>query len=210
MSYDFKKEQKELYRPKTEPSVINVPEMVFLMVDGSGDPNVSQEYIDAVQALYGLSYAIRMNKTWAGYFEYVVAPLEGLWRVDDPNFRGKGALITDKSKLIWTSLIRQPDFVTPEIFEQAKEIARKKKPEGDFSKVRLEKFNEGLCIQVMHIGPYDTEADTIVKIGRYAKDNGYTENFKDGNGHHEIYLGDPRKSAPEKLKTIIRHPVRKG
>lgn len=209
MSYDFKKDQKDLYRPTTEPSVINVPEMVFLMIDGSGDPNVSQAYVNAVQALYGLSYAIRMNKTWEGYFEYVVAPLEGLWQVDDPDFRGSGAAITDKNQLIWTSLIHQPDFVTPEIFEAAKQIALKKKPDQDFSKVRLEKFNEGLCVQVMHVGPYDTEAQSIIKISRYAQANGYIEDFKDGNGHHEIYLGDPRKTAPEKLKTIIRHPVRK-
>lgn len=208
MAIDFKKTQKELYQPKTEPGIIDVPEMGFLMIDGSGDPNVSPDYAQAVQTLYGLSYAIRMNKTWPDYFEYVVPPLEGLWSVEDETFKGGGASIADKNKLTWTSMIRQPDFVTPEVFEEAKKIALRKNPELAVSKVRLERFREGLCVQIMHLGPYDSEPATVAKIDEYAEGKGYALDFTGVRRHHEVYLSDPRKTAPEKLKTIIRHPIR--
>lgn len=208
MAHDFKKIQKELYQPKTEASLIDVPEMKFLMIDGAGDPNTSPAYAEAVQALYGLSYTIRMNKTWDQYFEYVVPPLEGRWEVLDADFTGGGAPITDKNKLIWTAMIRQPDFVTVEVFEEAKKIAAIKKPDLDLSKIRLVTFREGLCIQIMHIGSYDEEPATIAKIAEFAKANGLVEDFTKDRVHHEIYLSDPRKSEPSRLKTIIRHPVR--
>ncbi|MFZ2258546.1 MAG: GyrI-like domain-containing protein [Clostridiaceae bacterium] len=208
MAHDFKKIQKELYQPKTEASLIDVPEMKFLMIDGAGDPNTSPAYAEAVQVLYGLSYTIRMNKTWDQYFEYVVPPLEGRWEVLDADFTGGGAAITDKNKLIWTGMIRQPDFVTVEVFEEAKKIAAIKKPDLDLSKIRLVTFREGLCIQIMHIGSYDEEPATIAKIAEFAKANGLVEDFTKDRGHHEIYLSDPRKSEPSRLKTIIRHPVR--
>lgn len=209
MAHDFKKAEKELYQPKTRPQVIEVPELLFLMIDGKGDPNTSEEYAGAVQALYSLSYTIRMNKTWPNYFEYVVPPLEGLWEVEDKDFRGGGAVIEDKNKLIWTAMIRQPDFVTPQIFEEAKRTAAAKRPEQDFSKVRLEHYAEGLCIQALHIGPYNTEPVTVLHLSQYAEENGFAEDFTGGRRHHEIYLSDPRKTEPEKLKTVLRHPIRR-
>ena len=165
MPIDFKKEQKELYQPKTTPTIVDVPEMNFIAIDGKGDPNTSAEYADAVQALYGLSYTIKMSNK--AILEYVVPPLEGFWSVAH-DFKGGGAAITDKSKFVWTMLIRQPDFVTAEVFEAAKTALAKKKPNLDTSKVRLEKITEGLCVQVMHIGAYDDEPATIAAIDRYA------------------------------------------
>ena len=144
-----------------------------------------------------------------GYFDYVVPPLEGFWNVGDDAFKDGGAAITDKSKFEWTSVIRQPDFVTPEVFEAAKVALAKKKPEIDLSKARLMKFTEGLCVQVMHIGSYDDEPATIVVMDKYAVDNGYVLDINETRRHHEIYLSDPRKTAPEKLKTVIRHPIRR-
>ena len=235
MPLDFKKERKDLYEPKTTPSIIDVPEMVFIAVDGKGDPNTSAEYAAAIEVLYGFSYTIKMgNKS---VLEYVVPPLEGLWSVDESFFAGSGegmadgaggtggaegaggageegiagtAGMIDKSKFTWTALIRQPDFVTPEVFEAAKVSLAKKKPELDTSKARLETITEGLCVQVMYIGSYDNEPATIAAMNRYAVENGYAIDISDTRRHHEIYLGDPRKVVPDKLKTIIRHPVRKA
>lgn len=169
---DYKKTQKEFYQPKTTPSIVDVPEMLFLMVDGKGDPNTSAGYANALEVLYGLSYAIKMSKMGgnqpSGYFEYVVPPLEGLWSLDDGGlFKGAGEAIADKSKFVWTSMIRQPEFVTPEVFEAAKAALAKKKPQLDTSLVRLERFTEGLCAQVMHIGPYDDEPATIAVLMQF-------------------------------------------
>ncbi len=206
MPIDFKKTQKDLYQPKTTPSIIDVPEMTFIAVNGKGDPNTSAEYAAAVELLYGLSYTIKMgNKP---VLEYVIPPLEGFWSVDD-DFRGGGAAITDKSKFIWTMLIRQPDFVTAEVFEAAKAALARKKPDLDITKAQLEIITEGLCVHVMHIGPYDEEPDTIVAMEQYATQKGYRIDMNEARRHHEIYLSDPRKTSPEKLKTVIRHPVRK-
>jgi hypothetical protein len=141
--------------------------------------------------------------------EYVVPPLEGFWNVNDKNFKGGGEAIADKSKFEWTALIRQPDFVTAEVFDSAKTALAKKKPNLDLSKARLERFAEGLCVQVMHIGSYDDEPATIVIMDKYAVDNGYTIDINKTRRHHEIYLSDPRKVAAEKLKTVIRHPIKK-
>lgn len=208
---DYKKEYKDLYMPKRKPSVIDVPEMIFIMVDGEGDPNTCEAYKNAMEVLYGLSWGIKMSKMDgsqpAGYFEYVIPPLEGLWWIDDYVFDGKK--IADKNKFEWTSMIRQPEFVTAEVFEQAKEKLWKKSPHIDFSATRLETYREGLCCQVMHIGPYDEEPETIRKLEQYITEAGYITDMSRERMHHEIYLGDPRKVKPEKQKTVIRHPIRK-
>jgi hypothetical protein len=181
--------------------------MTFIVIDGAGDPNTSKEYTAAIEALYGLSYAIKMgNKS---VLEYVVPPLEGFWTVDDKSFKGGGASISDKSKFEWTALIRQPDFVTAEVFENAKATLAKKKPNLDTSKARLIKIIEGLCVQVMHIGSYDDEPATIALIDGYAVEQGYIVDMTETRRHHEIYLSDPRKVSPDKLKTVIRHPIKK-
>lgn len=208
---DYKKEYKDLYMPKTKPSIIDVPEMIFIAVEGKGDPNTCEEYKQAMEILYGLSFTIKMSKMNGtqpeGYFEYVVPPLEGLWFTDDVIFDGLN--ITDKSKFKWTSMIRQPEFVTDEVFEAAKEALEKKKPHLDLSKARLVKMAEGLCVQIMHMGTYDDEPASIEKMKAFCAENGYDEDFSGGRMHHEIYLSDPRRCAAEKLKTVIRHPVKK-
>lgn len=206
MSVDFKKKEKELYLPKTTPSIVDVPQMMFVRVDGKGDPNTSKEYAAAVELLYGLSYSIKMGNK--AILQYVVPPLEGLWRVED-DFRGGGATISDKSKFVWTMMIRQPDFVSEEIFEAAKDTLAKKKPNLDISKAKLESMTEGLCVQVMHIGSYDEEPATVGALDKFAMDKGYAIDIGDERHHHEIYISDPRKVAPEKLKTVIRHPIRR-
>jgi hypothetical protein len=207
MPLDFKKMQKELYQPKTMPSIIDVPEMTFIAVDGSGNPNTSVEYKSAVEVLYGLTYTIKMSKMSgsqpAGYFEYVVPPLEGLWWLND----GSEVWYSNKDKYCWTSMMRQPDFVTAEVFESAKAALAKKKPGLDLSKARFIRFAEGLCAQAMHIGSYDDEPRTNAAIVQYISDNGYVSDIRSTRRHHEIYLNDPCKTAPEKLKTVIRHPV---
>ena len=207
MTIDYKKTQKELYLPKTAQTVIDVPRMTFITVDGKGDPNTSAEYTAAVELLYGLSYTIKMGSK--SILEYVVPPLEGLWSVDD-DFRGGGAEINDKSKFIWTMMIRQPDFVTEDILEVAKISLAKKKPNLDISKAKLETITEGLSVQVMHIGSYDDEPATVAALDGFAIENGYILDINDIRRHHEIYISDPRKVAPEKLKTVIRHPIRKA
>lgn len=208
---DYKKAYKELYQPKTKPSIIEVPEMIFIAVDGEGNPNTCPEYKAAIEVLYGLSYAIKMSKMNgtqpAGYFEYVVPPLEGLWQVDAADFDGMN--VTDKDKFKWISMIRQPEFVTEEVFEHAKLVLKKKKPALDLSKARLMKMTEGLCVQIMHKGSYDDEPASIEQMKRFLDENGYIEDFSEGRFHHEIYLSDPRKSSPDKLKTVIRHPIKK-
>ena len=210
MPVDYKKTERDLYQPKTTPSIIDVPEMIFIAVDGRGDPNTSEAYKTAIEILYGLTYSIKMSKmsgfTPEGYFEYVVPPLEGLW------WSAYGELVdyTDKNNFWWTSMIRQPVFVTPEVFEAAKATLNKKNPGLDTTMAQLIKLNEGLCVQVMHLGSYDDEPATIAAMEQYAVDNGYAIDLNDNRRHHEIYLSDPRKTAPEKLKTVIRHPIRKS
>ena len=213
---DYKKEYKDLYMPKPEPGIIDVPAMLFIMVDGKGNPNdEGGEYPQAVELLYGLSYAIKMSKMGgsrpAGYFEYVVPPLEGLWWLkDDSPFDG-----TKKEKFCWTSMIRQPEFITQELFGRACKETARKKPHLDTSKARLQVFHEGLCVQMLHIGPYDDEPGTIAKIEAFIKAENYRNAISDAGPdgmirrHHEIYLGDPRKAEPSKMKTVIRHPVKR-
>jgi hypothetical protein len=209
MPVDFRKTQKELYMPKTTPSIVEVPQMVFFMVDGAGNPNTSPDYAAALGILYGLSYSVKMSKMSAtqpnGYFDFVVPPLEGLWWFKD------GGVITDildKDNFCWTSMVRQPEFVTSEVFEATKAALAKKKPELYLPAARLETFTEGLCAQIMHIGAYDNEPATIAVLEKFIEESGYTTDFTATRRHHEIYLGDPRKTAPEKLKTVIRYPIK--
>ncbi len=206
---DYKKEYKDLYQPPAKPVIISVPEMAFIAVDGSGDPNTSAEYKQAMEILYGLSFTIKMSKMNGtqpqGYFEYVVPPLEGFWSVDGERFDGVN--VTDKSRFRWTSLIRQPEFVTADVFEAAKAALQKKKPDLDLSGARFCTITEGLCVQIMHKGSYDSEARSIEKMRQFALESGYAEDFSEGRRHHEIYLSDPRRCAAERLKTVIRHPI---
>lgn len=203
--FDYKKEFKDLYQPKNKPSVVDVPEMNFIMVDGKGDPN-GEDYQKAVELLYGLAYTIKMSykseKNIEGYFEYVVPPLEGLWWVDEDEFN-----LRKKDNWLWTSMIRQPEFVTEEVFNWSLESLKKKKPEIATSKAYLGKFKEGQCVQTMHIGPYADEPVTVKMMQDFMEES----NLKDETGrirkHHEIYLSDPRKTIPSKLKTVLRHPV---
>lgn len=253
MSFDFKKEYKDLYLPKNKSSLVEVPPMTFFAVAGTGDPNEPDgAYARALELLYGLSYTVRMAKMGAwqpeGYFDYVVPPLEGLWWAGAGAF--DGALIADKQALSWVSLIRQPDFVTPETLTWACTRLAEKKPaladacEAAIARVVsagvpcLVRFAEGLCVQAMHRGPYDDEPATIAKLAAFVEDEGLVCDIAEGgeppagrdaarafdtaavltaldaNGavpgirlHHEIYLSDPRRSKPENLKTVVRHPV---
>jgi len=204
---DFKKTQRELYQPKITPGIIDVPSMTFLAVDGIGDPNTSAEYAAAIETLYALSYSIKMNNKHI--LEYVVPPLEGFWATTD-DFKGGAASIPNKDNFVWTTLIRQPDFVTEEIFDAARAHLAEKKPHIDTGKARLIQLTEGLCAQIMPIVPYDDEPASIVAMEHYVRENGYETDITPTRRHHEIYLSDPRKVAPEKQKTIIRHPIKKA
>ena len=203
---DYKKEYKELYMPKQKPMIVDVPAISFLMINGKGDPN-DDAYANAVSALYAMSYTIKMSKNGEhkprGYFEYVVPPLEGLWWTDGP-FE-----LFERKDWLWTSMIRQPEFVTQDIFEWALETCKKKKPDVDFAGIRLENFTEGLCVQIMHLGPYAEEPASIEKMHALIKEEGYIDVTSDIRKHHEIYLSDPRKTEPAKLKTVVRHPIEK-
>lgn len=203
MKIDFKKELKHLYKPsEKEVVVVDVPPMNFLMIDGVGNPNTSQEYKQAVEALYVVSYALKfMIKKGETAIDYGVMPLEGLWWVDDMTKFS----MENKDVWKWTSLIMQPKYVTVDLFKQAVEQVKKKKNPPAISKLRFESFSEGLSVQIMHIGPFSAEGQTIEKIHIFAKENNYELRGK----HHEIYLNDPRKIAPEKMKTIIRQPIQK-
>ncbi|MDF2538908.1 MAG: hypothetical protein K0S76_1929 [Herbinix sp.] len=214
---DFKKKEKDIYNPKNEPTVILIPPMKFIMVDGKGNPNDTDgEYPSAVELIYTFSYAIKMSPrngfTPEGYYDYVVPPLEGLWWLTGDEYYH----ISKKDQFCWTSMLRQPEFVTDEVFYWALEVTKKKKPQLDLSKARLETFNEGLCVQIMHHGPYDNEPATVEKVDNYIKEQGYANDIStvlpDGKirRHHEIYLSDPSKAKPENMKTIIRHPVRRA
>ena len=203
---DYKKEHKELYMPKQKPMIVDVPAISFLMINGKGDPN-DDAYANAVSALYAMSYTIKMSKNGEhkpkDYFEYVVPPLEGLWWTNGP-FE-----LFERKDWLWTSMIRQPEFVTQDIVEWALETCKKKKPEIDFTSIRLESFTEGLCVQIMHLGPYAEEPASIEKMHALIKEEGYTDVTSDIRKHHEIYLSDPRKTEPTKLKTVVRHPIEK-
>ena len=208
MAYDYKKEFKEFYAPKNVPSIVDIPRMNFIAVRGMGDPNeVDGEYQRAVEILYTLAYTLKMSYRTdykiEGFFEYVVPPLEGFWWQDGV----MGVNLTDKSSFNWISVIRLPDFITKENFEWAKKTALEKK-KTDCSIAEFLEIEEGLCVQMIHFGPYDDEPKTVAFMDKFVVDNGYVHDFSDVRKHHEIYLSDPRKTAPEKCKTIIRHPIK--
>ena len=209
MAFDFKKEYKEFYMPKNKPGIVSVPGMNYIAVRGQGDPNVEDgEYKQAIELLYGIAYTIKMSKKSdhqiEGYFDYVVPPLEGFWWQEGID----GVDYAHKENFQWISVIRLPDFVTREDLGWAvKEAERKKKT--DFSRVEFLTYDEGLCVQCMHIGPYDDEPATVELMHAFMEEQGYVLDINDRRLHHEIYLSDARKVAPEKLKTVIRHPIRK-
>ena len=209
MAFDYKKEYKEFYLPKATPELVSVPTMNYIAVRGSGDPNKEEgEYKAAIGLLYAVAFTIKMSKKGShkieGFFDYVVPPLEGFWWQDGTD----GIDYRHKENFQWISVIRLPDFVSEEDFNWAlREAAEKKKQ--DFSKVELMTVSEGLCVQCMHIGPYDDEPATVKSMHAFMEQQGYELDITDKRRHHEIYLSDARKVAPEKLKTVIRHPIRK-
>lgn len=209
MPFDFKKEYKEFYMPKGKPEIVTVPKMNYIAVRGKGNPNVENgEYKKSIELLYGIAYTIKMSKKGdhkiEGYFDYVVPPLEGFWWQDDVD----GIDYSHKENFQWISVIRLPDFVTKADFDWAIEEATRKK-KMDFSKVEFLEIEEGLCVQCLHSGSYDDEPVTIAAMDKFIADNGYENDISDTRRHHEIYLSDARKIAPEKLKTVIRHPIKK-
>lgn len=207
MAFDYKKEYKEFYLPKGKPEIVQVPPMNYIAVRGSGNPNEpGGSYQQAMQILYAIAYTLKMSyKTdykMEGFFEYVVPPLEGFWWQEDV----AGVDYSRKEDFRWISLIRLPDFVTERDFQWAAETASKKKG-IDCSKAEFMTVAEGLCVQCMHLGPYDAEPATVAKMDAYLKEAGYRNDFSHKRLHHEIYLSDARKTPPEKLKTVIRHPI---
>lgn len=208
MSFDFKKEYKSLYMPNTNPSIITVPTINYVAVRGTGNPNEQGgEYSQAVGLLYALSYTIKMSYkkglAFDGFYEYTVPPLEGFWWQDGVN----GIDYSRKNEFNWISIIRLPDFITRSDFMRAVDFAADKKKK-DFSKLEFLTVNEGLCVQCMHIGSYDTEPQTLAKINDFLSTNGYVDDLNLNRLHHEIYISDPNKCAADKLKTVIRHPIK--
>ena len=209
MPFDFKKEYKEFYMPKGKPEIVTVPKMNYIAVRGRGNPNEEDgEYKKSIELLYGIAYTIKMSKKGdhkiEGYFDYVVPPLEGFWWQDDVD----GIDYGHKENFQWISVIRLPDFVTKADFNWAIEEATRKK-KMDFSKVEFLEIEEGLCVQCMHSGSYDNEPATVAAMDKFIADNGHENDISNTRRHHEIYLSDARKVAPEKLKTVIRHPIKK-
>ena len=209
MAFDYKKEYKEFYMPKNKPSIVNIPKMNYIAVRGKGNPNDNDgEYKASISLLYAIAFTIKMSYKGTykidGYFEYVVPPLEGFWWQDGID----GIDYAHKENFKFISLIRLPDFVTKEDFDWAIVEATKKKKQ-DFSKVEFFSYDEGLCVQCMHIGSYDDEPITINLMHEYINENGYELDITDERYHHEIYLSDPRKCDVSKLKTVVRHPIKK-
>lgn len=209
MAFDFKQEYKEFYLPRSRPGIVTIPRMNYIAVRGQGDPNLEDgAYKQAIGLLYGIAFTIKMSKMGdhriAGYFDYVVPPLEGFWWQEG----GKGIDYAHKEDFHWISVIRLPDFVTRNDFAWAVAEATQKKKK-DFSKAEFLTYEEGLCVQCMHIGPYDEEPATVSMMHAFMEQQGYSLDISEKRLHHEIYLSDARKAAPEKLKTVIRHPIRK-
>ena len=208
MAFDYKKEYREFYLPPSRPGIVRVPSMNFVAVRGKGDPNEEDgEYKQALNLLYGIAYTIKMSKKGdrriEGYFDYVVPPLEGFWWQEGT----EGVDYAHKERFEWVSVIRLPDFVGEDDFAWAVDEATRKK-KADFSAVGFMTLEEGLCVQCMHLGPYDDEPVTVDAMHAYMEREGYALDFSDERRHHEIYLSDARKTAPEKLKTVVRHPIR--
>lgn len=209
MAFDFKKEYKEFYMPKSKPEIVTVPKANYIAVKGKGNPNdEGGAYQQAVGILYAVAYTLKMSyKTdyrIEGFFEYVVPPLEGFWWQEGVD----GIDYSDKSTFNWISVIRLPDFVTQKDFDWAVNTAQKKK-HLDCSRAEFLTIDEGLCVQIMHIGPFDDEPATVSMMNAYLVENGYENDLSDSRLHHEIYLSDARKVAPEKWKTVIRHPIKR-
>ena len=208
MSFDYKKEYKEFYLPPRTPGIVTVPAMNFLAVRGHGDPNEENgAYKQAIGLLYAVAFTIKMSKKGQhqleGYFDYVVPPLEGLWWQEGVH----GVDYAHKKNFQWISLIRLPEFVTKEVFDWTIRDATEKK-QLDFSPVEFFPWEEGLCVQCLDIVSYNEEPATVAKMDRYLLEQGYENDISDLRRHHEIYLSDPRKVSPERMKTVIRHPVR--
>ncbi len=209
MAFDFKKEYKEYYMPKNKPQIVDIPKANYIAVRGQGDPNEEGgAYQQAVSIVYAVAYTLKMSyKTdykIEGFFEYVVPPLEGFWWQEHV----VGVDYSDKSTFNWISVIRLPDFVTEDHFTWAVETASKKK-KTDCSSAEYLTIDEGLCVQMMHIGPYDNEPESVAMMNAFVEENGYVTDINENRLHHEIYLSDPRKVVPEKLKTVIRYPIKK-
>ncbi len=208
MAFDYKKEYKEFYLPSRKPGMIEIPAMNYVAVRGKGDPNEPDgAYKRALNLLYGISFTIKMSYKGPhridGYFSYVVPPLEGLWWQEGVS----GIDYSRKEGFQWISMIRLPDFAGREEFDWAVKEASEKKQQ-DFSDVEFFTYREGLCVQCMHVGSYDDEPETIKRMEEFAAEQGYQPDFSDGRFHHEIYLSDPRRTATERLRTVIRHPVK--
>ena len=209
MAFDFKKEYKEFYMPKNKPSIVEIPKMNYIAVRGQGNPNDENgDYKNTIGMLYGIAYTIKMSAKGShkidGFFEYVVPPLEGFWWQENT----KGMDYNRKDDMKFISLIRLPDFVTKEDFIWAIEEATRKKKQ-DFSRVEFLTYDEGICVQCMHHESYDDEPITVLLMHEYIKENGYELDITDTRYHHEIYLSDPRKCDVSKLKTVIRHPIKR-
>lgn len=209
MAFDFKKEYKEFYMPKNKPEIVTVPKANYIAVRGKGDPNDENgAYQQAISVLYAVAYTLKMSyKTdykIKGFFEYVVPPLEGFWWQD----HAEGIDYSDKSAFRWISVIRLPDFVSENDFAWAVDTATKKKG-LDCSSAEFLTVDEGLCVQIMHLGAFDKEPETVEMMDAYIKENGYVNDINDKRLHHEIYMSDARRVAPEKWKTVIRHPIKK-
>lgn len=210
MAFDFKKEFKEFYQPKTKPSIITVPKMNYLAVRGTGDPNQEDSaYKESIELLYGVAYTLKMSHKTdykiEGFFDYVVPPLEGFWWQEDR----EGVDYGHKEQFSFVSVIRLPDFISKDNVDWAISQASKKK-KRDFSKVEFFTYNEGLCVQCMHVGPYNDEPKTVEAMHQFMEEEGYVLDITLERMHHEIYLGDVRKTAAEKLKTVLRHPIKKS
>lgn len=209
MAFDFKKEYKEFYMPKNKPEIVTIPAANYIAVRGSGNPNEEGgAYKRAIGLLYTLAFTIKMSYKGdhkiEGYYEYVVPPLEGFWWQDGV----EGVDFDNKETFQWISVIRLPDFVTKEEFNWAVEEATRKK-KMDCSDAEFLTIEEGLCVQIMHHGPFDEEPKTVALMDAYLEENGYCNDFGDTRMHHEIYLSDARRGAPEKWKTVIRHPIKR-
>ena len=209
MAFDYKKEYKEFYLPPKKPGIIEIPDMNFVAVRGAGDPNEEDgEYKQSIGILYAIAFTIKMSYKGShkidGYFQYVVPPLEGLWWQEGTD----GIDYTKKEDFNWISMIRLPEFVTREVFDWAVREATEKK-QRDFSKAEFFTYEEGLCVQCMHMGAYDDEPQTIAAMDDFAQAMGYETDISDKRLHHEIYLSDPRRCAEKNLRTVIRHPVKK-
>ena len=209
MAFDFKKEYREFYLPKNKPEVVTVPRASYIAVRGEGDPNEEGgAYQQAIGVLYAVAYTLKMSyktdRRIEGFYDYVVPPLEGFWQQE-------GGIIdySDKSKFRWISVLRSPDFITKEDFDWAVETATKKK-KLDCSKAEFLTIDEGLCVQMMHLGPFDDEPESVAQMDRFLAENGHENDLTDTRLHHEIYLSDARKVAPEKWRTVLRHPIKRA